>query len=160
MITFDPFDKMKETATLVSFPFLVTDVDGPVNFTVNHKFPACSTANQFNMKSDPNAPPIACPPSDSNVRMDRFRACIDPSAREIKEVPSIRLSSFLKNQNIRKIDTIKIDAQGSDFQIIRDVFERSPEVEIANLRAECQMYDEAGLSRQLYNTKNDCAERI
>ena len=46
------------------------------------------------------------------------------SKRAFDEVSVIRLSSFVKQNDIRKIDILKIDAEGSEYEIFQDIFDK------------------------------------
>ena len=109
-----------------------------------------------NPKADPTVPGLPhCSKSELKRGMGQFQSCIQPQ-ETVLEPPATRLSSFFHNYSIRKVGVLKIDAQGSDFKIVRDVMERSPEVKIDRIIAECQKYEKAGPSRQIYASDNDC----
>ena len=55
-------------------------------------------------------------------------------------VPTVRLSTFLNERSVSTVNFLKIDAQGADRAIVRDVLMRT-KVSIHHLRAECQFLD-------------------
>lgn len=79
---------------------------------------------------------------------------MDSSQIERKEVPSIRLSTFVRQRGIAAIGLLKIDAQGSDFSILKDLFENTA-VMPRKIVFECQQYRQGV---PLYFTNNDCEE--
>ena len=55
---------------------------------------------------------------------------------------------------MRRIEYLKIDAQGSDFSILRELLENAPSIAIDNWQVECQFYDRAP---PFYPAQNDCS---
>jgi len=83
-----------------------------------------------------------------------IHGCRNPVLNHITDVPVVSLSQFLniRASNIRVIRMIKIDAQGSDFTIIKDLLENT-DYEVRNIQIECQyMQDQA----PTYVVNNDC----
>ena len=135
LISFDPFDKYHESEGHLSFPFIVANLDGPVNFTVNHQGPGCSSLNQLNPEGKyAKINESLCENlthtgfGDVPLLIGAFKACVDTSRLEVKVLDGIRLSTFLRKYEISRVGTLKIDAQGSDLSILKDVLENSPEV--------------------------------
>jgi hypothetical protein len=70
-----------------------------------------------------------------------------------RKVATMQLSTFLNERQVRQIEYLKIDAQGSDFGILRDVLENTA-VRLENFQLECIF---ANRTHALYDTENDCA---
>lgn len=158
LITFDPFDTHHVEPGYERLAYIIADVEGKANFTVLPHYPNCGTLHRVNpltreakRKSvEPGAKPCG------KKHWNSFRQCVDTRDAYFREVNAIRLSSFLLARKIQQVGYLKIDAQGTDFAIVRDVMERSPGVRIEKFMVECQKYDEAGPMHQLYMVNNDC----
>merc|ERR1711879_173260 len=152
LITFDPFDSYLKRPGHERLPYVVAHKDGKVNFIVNHLYPQCSSLSQINPHARAKRPKIAC----STRAFKYFQWCINTSKLEVKEVQGIRLSTFLRRRSFNKINTLKIDAQGSDFAILQDVLEMTPQVRVDHIVLECQDYKQTNISLRLYVADNDC----
>lgn len=157
IITFDPFDELLLNASLERYPFAVGDFTGMTNFYYNQGASSCSTINDittfYDDKMRRERIEANCPGQVLNH--DRVLACSHPKPELVKvqQVKVKRLSQVLKEKGYWKINRLKIDAQGSDFSIIKDVLENAGHVEIKEIRAECQEYKR---TIPLYMTDNDC----
>ena len=67
------------------------------------------------------------------------------------------IAQFLKARagNVQEIRMIKVDAQGSDFTIVKDILENFPKIKVRNIQVECQYYD---AQAPTYHANNDCKE--
>lgn len=152
LITFDPFDKKIILSNYERYPYAIADFSGNALFSINKQFSPCSSINLRNSNFSEthliNTTPKNCTSRFSSIT----RKCLR-SRTETKMVKAITLSSFLKWKRIRHIQVLKIDSQGSDFDILKDIFENCPFLTIDTLKFECQTYDK---SVPLYFTTNDC----
>ena len=117
MISFDPFDDYKRVGSIERLPFAVSgDCSGWTNFTFNKRYPGCSTLHHYNYADllDPTWPAWL---RDGCMRPKRDHLL------ETRKVRAVRLSDVIKARNITRIWYLKVDAQGADFSIIRDMFE-------------------------------------
>ena len=71
------------------------------------------------------------------------------------QVKTRKLSSFVKAKPIKKIGFLKVDAQGNDFAIVKDLFENTDQIAIEQLQIECQKFNE---TVPLYFASNDCGD--
>lgn len=75
------------------------------------------------------------------------------------KAPTIRLSRVIAERNISHVSVIKVDAQGYDFAILKELLENTPlkHVYISKIKLECQYYM---LGTPLYLSSNDCTDII
>eukprot|EP00177_Eucheuma_denticulatum_P004791 GFKZ01008702.1.p1 GENE.GFKZ01008702.1~~GFKZ01008702.1.p1 ORF type:complete len:327 (-),score=31.40 GFKZ01008702.1:915-1808(-) len=157
ILTFDPFDEEFHNDTLDRFPFLVSDFTGVSTFYYNKLGSDCSTMNLittfYNETLRDQRIAENCPGQD--IPLDGILRCSHPPPEHVEErqVPVRRLSDILKQNGYTKIDTLKIDAQGTDFAILKDLLENAPHVSIRQAKVECQDYFK---TIPLYITDNDC----
>lgn len=156
LITFDPFDKLLRQDKYERYPFVISDVDGKLPFFANDKVGGCSTLNFRNEHYDieyQSKIHQRCGTSRKKFLSSFLVHCMHfPQRRMV--VHSLRLSRFVRERNIRHIRNLKIDAQGSDFAILKDVIENAEQgLRIENITIECQWLND---SIPLYFTSNDC----
>ena len=143
LYTFDPFDKPLRSETFERMPYIASVVDGQTRFYTNHLMPGCSSTNPVNANFTTNVTArshlIRCRQGRNYVGL--IMACRLPLNLTVSTLPSLRLSTLIRQRQIRSIPHLKIDAQGSDFALLRDVFENSVDregVEVISVQAECQ----------------------
>lgn len=159
LITFDPFDKLQIQDNFERYPFVISDIDGDLPFFANDRVGGCSTLNLRNEHYD-----VAYQTKIHRERcgttrqkfLDSFLVdCMHFPLRTMR-VRSVRLSRFVSERNIVHIKKLKIDAQGSDFAILKDVVENTgAELRIDSVTIECQVYNR---SIPLYFISNDCGD--
>lgn len=159
LITFDPFDKKLITPTYERHPYIVTDYDGVTNFTENQDSPGCSTINRRNVEYNMTKRFIKMEAGCAKGQEinPHYELCLAPKRTKRQELPCIRLSSFVKERGIKKVRMLKVDAQGTDFSIIKDLFENVPDIVVKNLMFECQFYDK-GIP--MFYVMNDCEDAL
>lgn len=172
LISFDPFDELMISDKYERYPYIVADFSGPADFYINDALRGCSTLNKRNERYDSSYREETmknnCPPdSELNVGQKLEQAMRDFNSSFLKEcmhaplrkvqVEAVTLSSFLPKINVSHINYLKIDAQGSDFSILKDLFEHAPHILVNKILVECQVYDQ---SIPLYFTSNDCNEIV
>ena len=167
LLTFDPFDAGNRTiqfrGRLVhQLPFAVSgSKDGPGAFFINRNVPGCSSANTVNPRFAQNATlrrhRANCTGYMRHGRNDyKWRQASEcrhpPRGFSVRTVDFVRLGTLLQQRGVRRVEWLKIDAQGDDFAILRDVLEHG--IEVVTFQLECQKYAK---TPQLYNgTDNDC----
>lgn len=159
LITFDPGDRLLITENVERYPYGVADFDGNATFHINRDFTQCSSLNMRNEFYDKRV-------RDERIVMNCGKnqyvgslseKCMHPQKTEEIVVPVRRLSSLLNEKGVRRVNSLKIDAQGSDFAILKDTLENSPQVEFKHIVVECQDYNK---TIPLYMTSNDCHDII
>lgn len=168
LITFDPFDHKYLGTKYERLPYAVTTNKEEVSpFYVNQMIPGCSSLNRYNPIFDSNPDLVNemwhgepgdahnCQPN--NAERCCVQRCKHPKRRKraIMQVPTIKLSTVIKQRNINKINFLKIDAQGSDKSILQDVL--STGVKVERIMAECQRYDKI---HPIYDSQNDCEAMV
>jgi FkbM family methyltransferase len=105
-------DKLVQAASPNFFPhaIAVSDVDGVARFRIN-SFDAASSLL----------------PLDEAVRATWIDGHLLHEEREIV-VPTTRLDTFMREQDIARIKFLKIDAQGADFSVVRSLGDRIEDV--------------------------------
>lgn len=167
LITFDPFDELLVSEKYERYPYIVADFSGPTDFYINDFLEGCSTLNKRNERYDPfyreQSMKRNCVTNESKLlrkaALDDFNSswlkeCMHAPLRKV-QVEAITLSSFLPKINVSHINFLKIDAQGSDFAILKDLFEHAAHIIVNTILVECQLYDQGV---PLYFTSNDCNE--
>lgn len=161
LITFDPFDKPLMQERYERHSFVVSDVDdddGSLPFFVNDRAGGCSTLNLRNEHYDvayQNRVHQQCGKTRKAFLESRLHACMHFPQRRMR-VRSMRLSRFVRARNITRVGILKIDAQGSDFAILKDLVENiAPEFSVDSVIVECQVLNE---SVPLYFVANDCGD--
>lgn len=156
LLTFDPFDEPLITDTMERYPYVIADYNGTGLFYENMGSRDCSTMNSIveyaNQTLREQLMDENC--HDSRPRPGAQR-CAQPLPERINtiEVEVRRLCDILKMRHFSKINQLKVDAQGSDFAIIKDVVENCAHVSIETMKIECQVY---GRTIPLYVADNDC----
>lgn len=165
LVTFDPFDlpilhdNHERLAVAIS-----PHVESHVTFFVNVDKPGCSSMLPVNpaFRHNDTLYLADCLPEDGcrlapectrcktchtlKHRNDRFfHGAVLPCRRpqggfEVRTVPAQRLSNFLRERRVERVEFLKIDAQGADRAIVEDVFART-ELPVRHLRVECQLLD-------------------
>jgi len=166
LLTFDPFDSRLNvlnpagvlSKNLTILPYAVDAADGEAPFHFNRQIPGCSSMNRINPIYRHNRSALEhqadCGRKRASPwRMGLIRGCRKPSAVVVKTVTTVRLSRLLALEGVGKIAHLKLDTQGSDFSILRDVLESGVRVENAQL--ECQDYSR---TIALYDAQNDCRD--
>ena len=82
--------------TSLSYRWLVSVTDGVARFFVNVED---GSSSLLGIKED---------------YLERWKGRIDLSVREEVLVPTIRLDTFLRRMNLRRVDYLKVDAEGTD----------------------------------------------
>jgi hypothetical protein len=168
LITFDPFDRAVVTDRYERWPFAVSgQFQGNSSFYVNRDIPGCSSLLPINPAFANDTQQYrarALKPSGHRCKLTQFalhvRLCRRPKHTEVRTVRTVRLSHVLLGQRVRHINYLKVDAQGADFSIVRDVL-RNTNVTLSRLRAECQQLDRAPPFYVAANTPpNDCAALV
>lgn len=176
LYTFDPFDTHERTTHVERFPYAITG-EGPdeanATFYLNRRIGGCSSLNQLNPAFAANASMVQHTVDCAKVHPEmcsvgaRSRGCpckcgssllfFCRSAKFYAAAPMPvrvrRLSQALSKLGVRRIEYLKIDAQGSDFSILRDLLENAPSIAIDHWQVECQFYDRAP---PFYAAQNDC----
>lgn len=156
LITFDPTDSYDSKKNIQRYPFGIADYNGNATFYVNDEEPGCSSLNVRNEIYNATLRDVSierrCP--TFNFQESRLHKCMHSKLHQLS-IQVRTLSSFLANHSISKVGILKIDAQGSDFNIVKDVFENAPTVQIDTIQVECQDY-QRGIP--LYFTWNDCED--
>lgn len=159
LITFDPSDPPLRSTSLDRYPFVIADFNGQAIFYLNQQEPGCSSLNirndHYNQTLRHNQIKSSCP--TSSFHNSRLYNCIHSPRIHQLTVQVKKLSSFLNHAKISKINKLKIDAQGSDFAIVKDLFENADHVSVNQLQVECQDYQK---SIPLYYASNNCADII
>lgn len=154
LITFDPFDSelIDVGKGIARLPYLVVGESAPKTlqptfatvFHVNEDFPACSSANEFDYnRTLPDSFP------------EWLKHCYQPKTKKSRAVSAVRLSKVLSEAGVSSIEFLKIDAQGSDSDIVRDVFENT-KIPVHRLQIECQEYANAKGVVEYTGVDNDC----
>ena len=168
LVTFDPFDAPIFNANFERLPFAISPfVEGNASFYANQAVPGCSSllrpnaafslvGNESAFRADcipengchPAKECSLCAPCHTNKHhIDHIFHHIVLSCRRLRNyvrrsVPTLRLSTFLLERRVQRIQFLKIDAQGLDRSIVHDVFTRT-NVTVDRLRVECQLLDRA-----------------
>lgn len=156
ILTFDPFDDLLISEKVERYPYVIADYNGTGIFYENMSSRDCSTMNV--VTTDANETSRAAFQT-KNCNSDRYlpgaRSCAQPLKEHVNEiqVQVRRLCDILKMRGFTKINSFKVDAQGSDFVIVKDLVENCPHVEIGSMKIECQFYER---TIPLYVTDNDC----
>ena len=174
--TFDPFDAPLKQRRFERLAFAIDpSTEGTATFWFNSRIGGCSSMNPLNPAFANNAslrqyqvPKATCNtlhpecigkqgcPCACGGYLLFF--CRKPALYKPRQVPTRQLSSFLRERKVERIEYLKIDAQGSDFGILRDVLENT-EVKVDHFQLECQFTERAP---PFYSTPttNDCAAII
>lgn len=159
LITFDPGDEELITEKFERYPFVIGDVDGPTLLYVNTAFGPCTSLyhrnDHFNATTQKMFRRKNCGPK-KRVNDRSSNLCRNGTIKTVPTI-SVRLSTFLIQKRIKAINYLKIDTQGGDLTIVKDLFENVPEIRINRLKMECQMYQETA---PLYHAPNDCRMAI
>lgn len=160
LITFDPGDKLHIGENREIYPYVIGNIDGTTTFYVNEDYGSCSSLkirnNHFNSTLFSEFETVNCAKHVRKGNIHVTRKCMHGRIRPVS-VNSTRLSSFLKKRNILHINLLKIDAQGSDLEIVIDLFQNHQSIKIKKLVMECQIYNKA---IPLYHASNDCDEAV
>jgi len=156
LLTFDPFDVYDASDSHERFPYAIGDQEGSATFYVNDEVNGCSSLYPSNPIFQHNATAlddvaeclVPCP-----TCLYYTQACRKPQRSSVKHVDVIRLSTLLKHRDVQRIGFLKIDAQGADFSILKDVLDNTM-VDINKIQVECQRYDE---THAFYDSFNDCS---
>jgi FkbM family methyltransferase len=89
------------------YPWAVSNFDGESNFY--KKFKVVNGKRQYDY--------VTC--AGSSLKQDKKN--VDPSVFE--KVKVIKISTFVRQNDIKKIDVLKIDVEGSEYDVIEDVLE-------------------------------------
>ena len=163
LFTFDPFDSPLTilrpagllTRNLTIMPYAVSTVDGEAPFFFNRQVPGCSSMNRVNSIYRHNRSALEhqafCESGRASPwRMGLIRGCRS-GVVTVEPVRTVRLSTVLAREGVQKLQHLKLDTQGSDFAILRDVLESG--ITVMNAQLECQDYS---LALPLYDALNDC----
>lgn len=157
LVTFDPFDEPQMRVDQERYPYVIADYNGTGTFYVNQLSRSCSTVNVVNTFYSTALRDERMGKNCGNVTIPIPGAveCAHPRVENVeeKEVQVRRLCDILKMRGFTKVNMLKIDAQGSDFGILKDVVENCPHVSLNQIKLECQVYDK---TIPLYMTDNDC----
>jgi len=165
LVTFDPFDLPLSRANYERLAFAVSPhAEGHEKFFVNLDKPGCSSMLPVNpaFRHNETLYLADCLPEDGcrlapectrcktchtlKHHPDRFfHGTVLPCRRpkggfEVRTVPTQRLSTFLRERRVERVEFLKIDAQGADRAIVEDVFARTA-LPVRHLRVECQLLD-------------------
>lgn len=157
LLTFDPFDKLLIEDKYERHPYLISDFDGTTSFYINHDIPGCSSINHRNWVVDQGWQKKLQKQYCGGKKSGILKGCMEPKRVERKEIRCRRLSTFVTERDVRRIKLLKIDAQGSDFTIVKDLFENAPNVWVDILKVECQKFNE---TVPLYFASNDCDDIV
>lgn len=159
LISFDPADSLLLTHAYERYPIVISDFTGRADFYVNHEEPGCSSLNKRNEKYDPAYRDTRISSRCGNLSFEtsRLYKCMHSNKIQKKVVKVERLSAFLKERRIDEVNFLKIDAQGGDFAIVKDVFENSAHISFKQIQVECQDYRDAV---PLYFSSNDCDDIV
>lgn len=159
VISFDPGDSEFTSATLERYPFVIADFNGEAIFHINEDEPGCSSLNlrneQYNETRRDDHIKGRC--QGNSFAGSRLHNCMHSKRLRQSKVQVRRISSFLKARRITRINKLKVDAQGSDFAIVKDLFENADNTDVNVLQVECQDYKRAV---PLYFTSNDCSDIV
>ena len=163
LVTFDPFQRLAREAHTVRLPYAVSTQDGYAQFNVNTRIKDCSSLNNLNpyfrrntsamderiegCRNQPGYNPYAS-------RVSFIRNCRNFRNLRGQKVRTVDLTSFLHKAGVRRVEWLKIDAQGSDSILTRSLLD-SRLIHVQNVQLECQY--EARIPRQ-YEVENDCAQ--
>lgn len=157
LLTFDPFDLTKITDTMEQYPYVIADYNGTGYFLQNSASKDCSSFNHFvNFADDKLRTLLMHENCNSTEALPGAMRCATPDSHELLKIPVQvrRLCDILKLRGFTKVNHLKIDAQGSDFTIVKDLFENCPHVQVDSMKVECQLYSH---TIPLYLTDNDCS---
>lgn len=173
LITFDPFDSPRTihhpagllTKNLTIMPYAVSIADGEAPFYFNHQIPGCSSMNRINPIYRNNQSAVEhqtgfCEgPGFTHGRASAWRMGLIKGCRRgtvtVKPVATVRLSRVLSAEGVRRVQYLKLDTQGSDYSILRDLLESG--IHVVNVQMECQDY---GRALPLYDAPNDCRDIV
>lgn len=119
---------MGKAANFVVLPMAVSVTDGVARFFVNVED---GSSSLLGIKED---------------YLERWKGRIDLSVREEVLVPTIRLDTFLRRMNLRRVDYLKVDAEGTDLQVIQSAGERLRD--IRKIKAEVEVGENLGFYGQ------------
>lgn len=157
LVTFDPFDVLEINEKLERYPYVVSDFNGTGKFFINTLRRSCSTMNMINTFYSERLRDERMLQNCGNISLPLpgAKECAHPGADaiETKVVQVRRLCDLLKQRGFTKVNKMKIDAQGTDFVILKDVLENCPHVSFNEIKLECQVYEK---TIPLYMTDNDC----
>jgi FkbM family methyltransferase len=114
---FDPFSRLQISPNDIKLPMIVGSRDGvmPFHFYQDGTHSVLETnLEQINQYVDGF--------TGNPARVE------DWTARCTMFLPSIRLDTLMRQMNIRKVDHLKIDAQGYDFEVIKSLGHRISDV--------------------------------
>lgn len=159
VLTFDPGDSQLTSVALEKYPFVIADFNGEATFYINEDEQGCSSLNlrneYYNQTRRDNQIKRRCP--GTSFAESRLFNCMHSKRLRQTKVQVRRISSFLKARGITHINKLKLDAQGSDFAIVKDFFENADNTDVNILQVECQDY---GQAIPLYFTSNDCSNIV
>ena len=173
LYTFDPFDVQERSDSIERFPFAISGegIDGTnETFYLNQRLGGCSSMNRVNPGFGSNSSLLQhkaecprtteCAGASAAIRGCPCRCgdfllyfCRTAKFYRPVPVPVRRLSSVLLELGVQRVEHLKIDAQGSDFAILRDVLENAPSITVESWQVECQFYRRAP---PFYDAQNDC----
>lgn len=156
ILTFDPFDELMISDTVERYPYVISDYNGTGIFYENTGSRDCSTmqyVTQF--ANETTREDLMADNCNERRELPGAKSCAQPERERVNEieVQVRRLCDILKMRGFTKINAFKVDAQGADFVIVKDLVENCPHVEIKSMKIECQFYDR---TIPLYVSDNDC----
>lgn len=160
LITFDPGDKQLLTEKLERYPVVIADHSGLTNFYINRAEGGCSSLNRRNEEYNTTLQDAGmwnrCKVSRQDWLKSRLPLCMHSPLVKAR-VRAMLLSRFLKERRIRHVGILKIDAQGSDFSILKDILEHTTdhEVKFDTIVVECQTFNQ---TVPLYFASNSCED--
>jgi FkbM family methyltransferase len=110
---------MGKAANFVVLPMAVSGSDGVATFSVNAED---GSSSLLSIKED---------------FVEKWKGRIDLRVKEKVLVPTIRLDTFLRRMNLRRVDYLKVDAEGTDLQVIQSAGERLRD--IRKIKAEVEL---------------------
>lgn len=167
LFTFDPFDSPLTvrrpagllTKNLTIMSYAVSTADGTAPFYFNRQVPGCSSMNRVNPIYHHNQSALEHQAFCEGGRATAWGMGIIKGCRRgvvtARPVPTVRLSTVLAREGVGRVQHLKLDTQGSDFAILRDVLESG--IRVVNAQLECQDY---GRALALYDAPNDCRDIV
>lgn len=160
-VVFNPFLRKSSRRNPYVFPFIISDVDGRVPFYVNDDVPECSTVNHRHEHYDVEYQSALhmenCVSTPESYSQSKLQKCTHGPMRKTY-VESRRLSTFIKQNNIRRIGYLMIDAHGSDFSILKDLIDNTATIiAVRELSVKCQWMNE---SIPRWFSSNDCGDIV